>query len=106
MVPDGETLRHTAYNYDPYGNPTTTGTAVANPFQYAGQFVDLQSGLMYLRARWYDPTTAQFLSSDPITYITRHPYLYAMGDPMNRIDTSGLCASSSSSSTLSGLYAH
>jgi RHS repeat-associated protein len=32
--------------------------------------------LIYLRARTYDPATAQFLSVDPLVGATRAPYTY------------------------------
>ena len=45
-------------SYDPYGKQlTSTGTST-HPFKYAGQYTDA-SGLQYLRARYYDPATAQ-----------------------------------------------
>jgi YD repeat-containing protein len=45
------------YTYDAYGAVTaSTGTA-STPFQYAGQYTDGESGLQYLRARYYDPQT-------------------------------------------------
>lgn len=42
-------------------------------------------------ARYYDPTTAQFLTRDPIEPITQQPYQYANGDPLDRVDPLGLC---------------
>jgi len=42
-------------------------------------------------ARYYDPTTAQFLTRDPIESITRSPYGYVAGDPLDGADPSGLC---------------
>ena len=51
--------------YDAWGNQAgSTGTATT-PFLYAGQYQDPTNGIYYLRARWYDPTTGQFLSLDP-----------------------------------------
>lgn len=44
----------------------------------------------YLRARYYDPSTAQFLTRDPIVAVTRSPYAYVAGNPLNRTDPSGL----------------
>ena len=52
------------YTYDPYGN-TTADAAVSNPFQYTGREND-GTGLYYYRARYYSPTLARFISSDPI----------------------------------------
>jgi RHS repeat-associated protein len=78
------------YSYDPYGNLTgSTGTAT-NPLRYAGQYADAESGLYYLRARYYDPATAQFLGRDPIERVTQQPYQYAHGSPFNEIDPGGL----------------
>jgi RHS repeat-associated protein len=46
--------------------------------------------------RYYDPTTGQFLTRDPVEAFTQQPYLYAFGNPVNLIDPSGLCAESQS----------
>src|SRR5439155_652759 len=53
------------YDYDAYGKPTSTGSPY-NPFDYTGQYTDNESGLVYLRARYYDPSTQQFISVDPM----------------------------------------
>ena len=75
--------------YDPYGNLTgSTGTATT-PVGWAGEYRDATSGLTYLRARWYDPATAQFLSRDPLVGLTRLPYGYASDNPVNRVDPTG-----------------
>jgi RHS repeat-associated protein len=55
-----------------------------------GQYTSSDTGLIYLRARTYDPATAQFLSSDPALPITRAPYTYANENPLNLSDPSGL----------------
>jgi hypothetical protein len=43
-----------------------------------------------MRARVYDPTTAQFLTVDPAEPITRAPYTYGEDNPLNRGDATGL----------------
>ena len=78
------------YIYDPYGNNVGTPPTVLNPFQFAGQYLDVESGLYYLRARYYDPSTGQFISRDPAVASTRQPYAYASGNPVSRVDPSGL----------------
>ena len=79
-----------SYTYDPYGNLTaSTGTAT-NPFRYAGQYTDTETGYQYLRNRYYDPATAQFLTRDPLTAITHAPYGYANNTPLNETDPLGL----------------
>jgi RHS repeat-associated protein len=78
------------FTYDAYGKLTAqTGTA-STALRFAGQYFDAESGLYYLRARSYDPGTGQFLSRDPIAFITRAPYGYAVGNPLNLADPTGL----------------
>ena len=75
--------------YDPYGKPThTTGTT--SRLGWTGQYQDPETGHTYLRARYYDPTTGTFLTRDPIETITREPYGYVGGNPLNATDPSGL----------------
>jgi RHS repeat-associated protein len=51
--------------YDAFGNLTSqTNAAVDCLFGYAGQMFDQNTGLVYSRARWYDPATGRFLSQD------------------------------------------
>jgi RHS repeat-associated protein len=77
------------YTYDPYGRQTAhTGTA-STPFGYVGQYTDTETGLQYLRARYYDPATAQFLTRDPLQDVSRQSYGYAADDPLNHVDPSG-----------------
>jgi RHS repeat-associated protein len=78
------------YTYDAYGNTTASTGTITNPFQYAGQYSDAESGIQYLRARYYDPNTAQFISRDPVVATTRSAYGYVAGDPLNASDPSGL----------------
>jgi RHS repeat-associated protein len=42
-------------------------------------------------ARYYDPSTAQFLSVDPDVATTLSPYGYVQGNPLNGTDPSGDC---------------
>ena len=36
-----------------------------NPFRYNIQYTDAESGLIYLRARYYDPSIGRFMAEDP-----------------------------------------
>ncbi|WP_353650324.1 RHS repeat-associated core domain-containing protein [Nakamurella sp. A5-74] len=78
------------YAYTPYGVATHTGTA-NTPLQYTGQYLDDETGLLFLHARYYDPSTAQFLTRDPALAMTGTPYAYVRGNPLNDTDTQGLC---------------
>jgi RHS repeat-associated protein len=77
-------------SYDAWGNPETTGGVSADtPFGFAGAYSD-PSGLTYLIGRYYDPATGQFLTVDPMVQETGQPYGYAIQDPVNATDPSGL----------------
>lgn len=77
-------------SYDAWGNPETSGGLTATtPFGYAGGYTD-PTGLIDLINRYYDPTTGQFISVDPIDSLTAKPYAYADGNPINNNDPLGL----------------
>jgi len=42
--------------------------------------------------RFYDPTTGQFLTRDPLEALTRSAYGYAYDNPINLTDPTGLCS--------------
>jgi len=58
--------------------------------RFAGQHTDAETGFVYLRARYYDPVTTQFLTRDPLVALTGSAYGDADGNPLNRTDLSGL----------------
>ena len=96
LLTNTEGKTETAYTYNPYGtlNAKTGGTATT-PLQYNAQYTSTDTGLIYLRARVYDPATAQFLTIDSALPITHEPYTYARDNPLNQSDPSGMCVSTS-----------
>jgi RHS repeat-associated protein len=80
--------------YGAYGTSTCEGTTTT-PLGYDGQYTSSDTGLIYMRARVYDPATAQFLTVDPLGATTRAPYYYAGDNPLNQADPAGLVASAS-----------
>ncbi len=77
------------FSYGPYGAPVGSTGSATTPMGFAGEYSDSESGLQYLRARFYDPATAQFLTRDPLEALTRQPYAYALDDPVHLVDPSG-----------------
>jgi RHS repeat-associated protein len=75
-------------SYSAYGTPTCEGTTTT-PLGWDGQYTSSDTGLIYMRARVYDPATAQFLTVDPEVGTTRAPYTYAGDNPLNEADPSG-----------------
>lgn len=97
-----------ATDYDAYGNAivgqgqaaepggvTVTETTLnanyvdSTPFGYGSGYTD-PSGMVYLVHRYYDPTTGQFVSQDPLVDQTASPYGYANNQPLNSVDPNGL----------------
>lgn len=76
-------------SYGAYGAPTCEGSATT-PLGWDAQYTSSDTGLIYMRARVYDPATAQFLTRDPLTAISGEPYSYVGDNPLNRSDPTGL----------------
>jgi len=81
------------YTYDVFGEPHIIKETVENSILFTGEPYD-QSGLVYLRARYYDPTTGRFISKD--TYkgeitdpSSQNSYAYCGNNPVNAVDPSG-----------------
>jgi RHS repeat-associated protein len=72
--------------YDAYGSVrASTGTTL--PFGFAGEQTYPESGLIYLRARYLDPTTGRFLTQDSAQ--SGWVYGYANDNPVLGIDPTG-----------------
>ena len=54
------------YQYDPWGNLVASTGTVENPLRFTAREYDEESGLYYLRFRYYDPEVGRFISRDPI----------------------------------------
>jgi RHS repeat-associated protein len=89
--------------YSAYGAPTCEGTTTT-PLGFDGQYTSSDTGLIYMRARVYDPTTAQFLSVDPLASITQEPYGYAGDNPLTYSDRSGLSLAKGAQEALEGAF--
>jgi RHS repeat-associated protein len=76
------------HRYDEYGNEN--GAPHLGLFGFAGHFTLPGTGVVHMRARGYDTRTGRFVSTDPARFIDgSNLYVYAGGDPVNRIDPDG-----------------
>ena len=84
----------TNYAYDPFGVPVVAGDA-SNPYQFTGEAWDAEVGLLYLRARYYQPEVGRFTTKDPwegdlLRPATLNLHVYVRNNPLNLVDPSGL----------------
>ena len=78
------------YTYSAYGELIAgESNGINNPIRYAGEYTDEESGLIYLRARYYDPGLGRFISEDPIRD-GMNWYAYCAGNPVMMVDPSGM----------------
>jgi len=92
MLTDSEGKSTGKYTYTPYGAVEEHTGSASTPLGFNGQYRNDSTGLIYLRARVYDPVMAQFMSVDPLVGQTGEAYAYAGDDPVNASDPEGLCA--------------
>ncbi len=58
------------YEYDAWGNLVGSTGSTPNTRVFAGAELDLDLGLVNLRARYYNPSTGRFLTIDPLDAVT------------------------------------
>ena len=74
--------------YDAFGNSTGSDDT---RYDYSGRERDPLTGLLYYRARWYDPKLGRFISEDPIGLAGgMNQFAYAGNNPQNAKDPTGL----------------
>jgi RHS repeat-associated protein len=73
----------------PYGE-TSFGSFARKGYRFTGKERDEESGLYYHGARYYAPWLARWGSCDPSAFSdSLNPYLYALDNPLRRIDPHG-----------------
>ena len=81
------------YEYSVYGTLTYRSGNTDTPFLFNGRF-GVQTdpnGLLYMRARYYNPYICRFINPDPIGFSGGlNWYAYADGNPVNYLDPYGL----------------
>ena len=82
------------YDYDAFGMPSVL-SAPAVAYGFTGEQFDTETRLLFLRARYYDPTIGRFISPDsyPPSVLdpqTLNSYAYVENNPINLSDPQGL----------------
>ena len=94
------------YVYDAWGNHAVLGTdgndisdanhiGILNPFRYRGYFYDEETGLYYLKSRYYDPEVGRFITIDGVSYLDPETinglnlYAYCGNNPVMNVDPTG-----------------
>jgi RHS repeat-associated protein len=95
-VTDGAASQKAGYAYDPWGAVIGGGDLLGgkNKFRFTGEAVDPGTGLVFLRARYYDPAIGKFLSRNQTSGtaefpMSSHSYLYGIANPGRFIDRTG-----------------
>lgn len=77
-------------SYGPFGEPLAESGDSHNAMRYTGRELDIESGLYYYRARYYDPEIGRFISEDPIGFKGGiNFYAYVANSPLIHNDPSG-----------------
>jgi RHS repeat-associated protein len=70
VISGGNNGGKSSMNYKPYGemNRTDSSGPDITRFKYTGQEEDKETGLLYYKARYYDPALGRFLQADNLTF--------------------------------------
>ena len=81
------------YSYEPFGQLEDTSGDLTQPYRFAGEYHDTDTGLYKIGLRYYDPQTGRWTQKDPIVGFAdprrNNRYIYAGQDPINNTDPSG-----------------
>lgn len=91
------------YGYDAWGYPISkTGSLAAtigtlNPFRYRGYVYDEETGLYYLRSRYYNPSWKRFMNADALVsngkgLLGKNVFTYCNNCPVAQSDPTGQSA--------------
>ncbi len=78
------------YAYDTYGNLVYQEITIGSILRYAAAEFDEDTGMYYMRHRWYDPMLGRFITPDPNLFKSGYNlYTYAKGNPYRYFDPEG-----------------
>ena len=86
VLQNGATVR--TYDYDMFGKQVTSSGTAENPYRYCGEYIDGETGFIYLRNRYYDPRIGRFMSEDPAKSGSNW-YVYCENNPVKFVDPWG-----------------
>ncbi|MBZ5603948.1 MAG: hypothetical protein LAO79_16740, partial [Acidobacteriia bacterium] len=94
MLSDDAGALTDSYAITPYGEIAEHAGATDNPFTWQGMYGVYQAGsaLFNVRERYYDASTARFISRDPVVSFdprSSEPYAYGKGNPLRWVDPQG-----------------
>ena len=72
---DGNTIL-AVQSYSPFGEVTQTFGGAISDYSWAGEQRDNETGFIYLRARYFNPTLRTFMGRDPHKGYMNHPMSY------------------------------
>jgi len=79
-----------SYAYEPFGSLRQSTGSLTTPSTFTGRPLDAESGLLFLRHRYYDARIGTFLTPDPIGIKGGiNFYRYVGNNPMNLLDPFG-----------------
>jgi RHS repeat-associated protein len=83
-----------SYTYNAFGELLEHVGSDPQPYMFAGEAWEGETGLYYNRARWLDVGTGRFVSEDPWRGTPRNPgtlgrYAYVLGNPVTSTDPTG-----------------
>ena len=80
-----------AAKYNAFGKASVSIGTVDNPFRFAGQYYDNDTGLHYNWHRYFDIKIGRYLKTDPIGFFGGiNLYEYVSNNPINNYDIDGL----------------
>jgi RHS repeat-associated protein len=91
-VTDNSGVLQDAIQYDGYGNITSESAASwGGRYKFTGRELDIETGLQYNRARYYDASTGRWTSQDPLGFAAgdSNLYRYVNNVPTKIMDPSG-----------------
>ena len=84
-----------SYDYDAFGVEREPDADDGNPWRYCGEYWDVETGTVYLRARYYVPVLGRFITQDDWEFadlkdpLSLNLYTYCANSPVMYVDPEG-----------------